>query len=258
MAEIILPKNSRVTKGLDFLQDGCNKDEAIKVQIYRYNPDTKTQPRLDTFYLAPNKELQMVLDLLIFIKNELDPTLTFRRSCREGVCGSCTMNINGTNTLACTKPFSQDSKETVIYPLPHLPVIKDIVGDLSGFYNQYSRIKPWLHSENSQEATEQRQSELDRQKLDGLHDCILCAACSTACPSYWWNSEKFLGPAALLQAYRWIVDTRDQATEERLNFLDDNYKLYRCHSIMNCTTTCPKGLNPAKAIASIKNLLSSR
>jgi succinate dehydrogenase / fumarate reductase iron-sulfur subunit len=199
----------------------------------------------------------MVLDLLITIKDDLDPSLAFRRSCREGVCGSCTMNIDGTNTLACTKALNQDKLEVVIYPLPHLSVIKDLVGDLSGFYRQYARIKPWLHS-SSQGTVEQKQSELDRQKLDGLYDCILCAACSTACPSYWWNSDKFLGPAALLQAYRWIMDSRDEAREERLNYLDDNFKLYRCHTIMNCTSTCPKGLNPAKAIASFKNLLSSQ
>ena len=256
MAKIMLPKNSQVVKGLEFVQKDCDKDKSIKVKIYRYDPDKNLQPRLDTFYLRQDKKLQMVLDLLMTIKNDLDPTLAFRRSCREGVCGSCTMNIDGTNSLACTKAFDQDRAEVVIYPLPHLNVIKDLVGDLSGFYRQYARIKPWLYS-SSQGTVEQKQSQLDRDKLDGLYDCILCAACSTACPSYWWNSDKFLGPAALLQAYRWIMDSRDQAKAERLNYLDDNFKLYRCHTIMNCTTTCPKGLNPAKAIASIKNLLSS-
>jgi succinate dehydrogenase / fumarate reductase iron-sulfur subunit len=257
MAKFILPKNSRTTKGLEFLQEGCDKKEAIKVKVYRYDPDLQKQPRIDTFYLKEDNSLQMVLDLLLEIKKDLDSTLAFRRSCREGVCGSCTMNINGTNGLACTKSLEETGKEIEIYPLPHLPVIKDLVGDLSGFYQQYARIKPWLHS-SPQGSYEQKQSELDRQKIDGLYDCILCAACSTSCPSYWWNSEKFLGPAALLQAYRWIIDTRDDATEERLNYLDDNFKLYRCHSIMNCTEACPKGLNPAAAISSIKKLLNSR
>ena len=257
MAEFILPKNSKVTQGLDFIQDGCDKKKAIKVRVYRYDPDKKGQPRLDIFYLKQEKSLQMVLDLLLKIKNDLDPSLAFRRSCREGVCGSCTMNINGTNSLACTKSLEETGPELVIYPLPHLPVIKDLVGDLSGFYRQYAKIKPWLHS-SPVGSDEQQQSEIDRQKLDGLYDCILCAACSTACPSYWWNTEKFLGPAALLQAYRWIMDTRDNTTQERLDYLDDTFKLYRCHTIMNCTKTCPKGLNPAQAITSIKNLLSSR
>jgi succinate dehydrogenase / fumarate reductase iron-sulfur subunit len=197
----------------------------------------------------------MVLDILIKIKNEIDPTLTFRRSCREGVCGSCAMNIDGTNTLACTKHVSDIGKKITIYPLPHLPVIKDLVGDFSNFYRQLERVKPWLNTSHSSSTYEQLQSEENRSKLDGLYECILCGSCSTACPSYWWNPEKFLGPAALLQAYRWIVDSRDNATEERLRDLDDDFKLYRCHTIMNCTNTCPKGLNPAKAIASIKNML---
>ena len=187
----------------------------------------------------------------MFIKNDLDPTLTFRRSCREGICGSCSMNVNGTNTLACLKPI--EGKEINIYPLPHMRVLKDLVPDLSEFYEQYKSIEPWL--KNSTKAKkEQRQSPADRKKLDGLYECVLCACCSTSCPSYWWNSDKFLGPAILLQAYRFIVDSRDNNKKERLQSLEDKFKLYRCHTIMNCTKTCPKNLNPAKAISEIKKL----
>ena len=193
----------------------------------------------------------MTLDALMFIKNDLDPTLTFRRSCREGICGSCSMNVNGTNTLACLKPI--EGKEINIYPLPHMRVLKDLVPDLSEFYEQYKSIEPWL--KNSTKAKkEQRQSPADRKKLDGLYECVLCACCSTSCPSYWWNGDKFLGPAILLQAYRFIVDSRDNNKKERLKSLEDKFKLYRCHTIMNCTKTCPKNLNPAKAISEIKKL----
>jgi len=193
----------------------------------------------------------MTLDALMFIKNDLDPTLTFRRSCREGICGSCSMNVNGTNTLACLKPI--EGKEINIYPLPHMRVLKDLVPDLSEFYEQYKSIEPWL--KNSTKAKkEQRQSPSDRKKLDGLYECVLCACCSTSCPSYWWNGDKFLGPAILLQAYRFIVDSRDNNKKERLKNLEDKFKLYRCHTIMNCTKTCPKNLNPAKAISEIKKL----
>ena len=193
----------------------------------------------------------MTLDALMFIKNDLDPTLTFRRSCREGICGSCSMNVNGTNTLACLKPIK--GKEINIYPLPHMRVLKDLVPDLSEFYEQYKSIEPWL--KNSTKAKkEQRQSPADRKKLDGLYECVLCACCSTSCPSYWWNGDKFLGPAILLQAYRFIVDSRDNNKKERLKNLEDKFKLYRCHTIMNCTKTCPKNLNPAKAISEIKKL----
>ena len=259
MVEFTLPKNSRVQAGKEFIEKNCSKDDknTLCVKIYRYDPDNNSNPTLDTFYLRKDN-LNMVLDVLIKIKNEVDPTLTFRRSCREGVCGSCAMNIDGTNTLACTKHISDIGNEIKIYPLPHLPVIKDLVGDLSGFYRQFERVKPWLHTSHKNVDHEQRQSEENRKKLDGLYECILCASCSTACPSYWWNSEKFLGPAALLQAYRWIIDSRDEATEERLNDLDDNFKLYRCHTIMNCTNTCPKGLNPAQAISKIKSMIASR
>ena len=201
----------------------------------------------------------MVLDAILKIKNEIDHTLTFRRSCREGICGSCSMNIDGTNTLACTKAISDIDGDVNIYPLPHLPVIKDLVPDLSHFYNQLKSIKPWLQTSDQHSLSRERlQSQSDRQKLDGLYECILCACCSTSCPSYWWNGDKYLGPAVLMQAYRWVVDSRDSSTDERLEDLDDSFKLYRCHTIMNCAKTCPKGLNPAKAIASIKSKLVER
>jgi succinate dehydrogenase / fumarate reductase iron-sulfur subunit len=200
----------------------------------------------------------MVLDALIKIKNEIDPTLTFRRSCREGICGSCSMNIDGVNTLACTRGMDEIDGDVKIYPLPHLAVVKDLVGDLTLFYAQHASVKPWLETETNPPEREWLQSIDDRKKLDGLYECILCACCSTACPSYWWNSERYLGPAALLHAYRWIDDSRDEATGQRLDDLEDPFKLYRCHTIMNCAQTCPKGLNPAKAIAEIKKLMVER
>jgi len=201
----------------------------------------------------------MVLDALIKIKNELDSSLTFRRSCREGICGSCAMNIDGTNTLACTKSINEISGDIKIYPLPHMSVIKDLVPDMTHFYAQYASIEPWLKTDTPVEkGSERLQSEEDREKLDGLYECILCACCSTSCPSYWWNGEKYLGPAILLQAYRWLADSRDEASGERLDSLEDPFKLYRCHTIMNCTKTCPKGLNPAKSIAEIKKKMLER
>ena len=200
----------------------------------------------------------MVLDALILIKNKIDPTLTFRRSCREGVCGSCAMNIDGTNGLACTSSIDDVKGEARVYPLPHLPVIKDLVPDLTVFYAQYASIEPWLKTDSPSPQTEWRQSQDDRAKLDGLYECILCACCSTSCPSYWWNSDRYLGPAALLQARRWIIDSRDEATGSRLDDLEDPFRLYRCHTILNCAKACPKGLNPAKAIAEIKTMLVER
>jgi succinate dehydrogenase / fumarate reductase iron-sulfur subunit len=200
----------------------------------------------------------MVLDALIKIKNEIDPTLTFRRSCREGVCGSCAMNIDGTNTLACTKPIDEVKGDVKVYPLPHMPVIKDLVPDVSGVYAQLRLIEPWLKSETPPPDRERLQTPEDRARLDGLWECILCFCCSTSCPSYWWNGDRYLGPAVLLQAYRWIADSRDEATGERLDQLEDPFRLYRCHTIMNCTKTCPKHLNPAKAIAEIKKLMVAR
>jgi succinate dehydrogenase (ubiquinone) iron-sulfur subunit len=202
----------------------------------------------------------MVLDALIKIKNEQDPTLTFRRSCREGICGSCAMNINGTNTLACLSYIDKSSSDaTKIYPLPHMYVVKDLVPDMSNFYEQYKSIEPWLHTDGAVKAEGQAewlQTKEDRKKLDGMYECILCACCSTSCPSYWWNADNYLGPAVLMQAYRWIEDSRDTATAMRLGELDDAFKLYRCHTIMNCSKVCPKHLNPGKAIANIKKRMT--
>ena len=203
----------------------------------------------------------MVLDALIKIKNEIDPTLTFRRSCREGICGSCSMNIGGTNTLACISKIDKESSKPIkIYPLPHMFVVKDLVPDMNNFYEQYRSIQPWLQrkDEPDLQSTDKKQNLQgveDRKKLDGLYECILCACCSTSCPSYWWNSDKYLGPATLMQAYRWVIDSRDQATEERLEKLRDPFSVYRCHTIMNCTRTCPKHLNPGRAIGELKQLL---
>jgi succinate dehydrogenase / fumarate reductase iron-sulfur subunit len=255
MAELFLPKNSKVS------QNGkvhtCEASNKKVFKIYRFDPETEENPRLDTFEVNLDECGPMVLDALIKIKNEVDPSLTFRRSCREGICGSCSMNIDGKNTLACIKPIEEISGYVKIYPLPHLEVIKDLIPDLGHFYKQYSSIKPWMQTKSEVLPEKERlQSPEDREKLDGLTECILCACCSTSCPSYWWNGDRYLGPAILLQAYRWIVDSRDENTSERLEELDDTFKLYRCHTIMNCATACPKGLNPAKAIASIKAQIS--
>lgn len=229
------------------------KNNIKHYQIYRWDPERKEQPYLQTYSLDTTKCGPMVLDALIKIKNEMDPTLTFRRSCREGICGSCAMNIDGENTLACIKEVDKSTETSTIYPLPHMYVIKDLVPDMTNFYAQYKSIEPWLKSKTPvDKENEKYQSIDDRAKLDGLYECILCACCSTSCPSYWWNSEKYLGPAILLQAYRWIADSRDDYTSERLENLNDAYKLYRCHTIMNCSKTCPKHLNPGKAIAMIK------
>jgi len=200
----------------------------------------------------------MILDAIIYIKNNIDSTLTFRRSCREGICGSCAMNIDGTNTLACLKAIEDVKGDVKIYPLPHMPVVKDLVPDLKHIYAQLASIKPWLQTQSPAPSRERLQSPEDRAKLDGLYECILCFCCSTSCPSYWWNGDRYLGPSILLQAYRWIVDSRDEMTGERLDMLEDPFRLYRCHTIMNCTKACPKGLNPAKAIAEIKKLMVVR
>ena len=256
MAEFLLPQNSRMKEGKTFKAVGAKNVKRFRV--YRYDPDSGQNPRIDTYEVDMDKCGPMVLDALLKIKNEIDPTLTLRRSCREGICGSCAMNIDGTNTLACTKACSDIKGDAKIYPLPHMPVVKDLVPDLTHFYAQYASIKPWIRTQSAPPDRERLQSKEDRQKLDGLYECILCACCSTACPSYWWNSDRYLGPAILLQAYRWIADSRDEDTGERLDALEDPFKLYRCHTIMNCTRTCPKGLNPAKAIAEIKKLLVSR
>ncbi|WP_334128392.1 succinate dehydrogenase iron-sulfur subunit [Sneathiella sp.] len=257
MAELTLPKNSRV--GVGKTHEKPKDAKNVKVfRVYRWSPDDDKNPAIDTYYVDLDDCGPMILDGLIKIKNEIDPTLTFRRSCREGICGSCAMNINGTNTLACTTGMDEFDGEIKIHPLPHQPVVKDLVPDLTNFYAQYASIKPWLQAESPAPSSERLQSKEDRAKLDGLYECILCACCSTSCPSYWWNSDRFLGPAILLQAYRWIIDSRDEHTGERLDNLEDPFRLYRCHTIMNCTNTCPKGLNPAKAIAEIKKLMVER
>ena len=253
MVELRLPKNSRVKEGITW-EKPSDAENVQEVRIYRYNPEDSENPRLDTFFVDLDKCGPMILDALIKIKNEIDPTLTFRRSCREGICGSCSMNIGGVNTLACLKGMKEFKGPINIYPLPHLPVIKDLVPDLNQFYKQHASIKPWLETSTEEPNKEWLQSEADRKQLDGLYECVMCACCSTSCPSYWWNGDKYLGPAALLHAYRWIIDSRDQDRKARLDDLNDSFKLYRCHTIMNCAKACPKGLNPAKAIAEIKKL----
>ncbi|KAM7293063.1 succinate dehydrogenase [ubiquinone] iron-sulfur subunit, mitochondrial [Ixodes scapularis] len=230
-----------------------------KFEIYRWNPEKKgDKPRLQTYEVDLNACGPMVLDALIKIKNEVDPTLTFRRSCREGICGSCAMNIDGRNTLACICKIDNPGQSTKIYPLPHMYVVKDLVPDMTLFYEQYKSIQPWLQKKTEVKLGEQQhlQSIEDRKKLDGLYECILCACCSTSCPSYWWNSDRYLGPAALMQVYRWVIDSRDDNTQERLKRLEDPFSMYRCHTIMNCTKTCPKSLNPGRAIGELKKLVS--
>ena len=257
MVEFALPRNSRPVPGKTWPKP-AGATNIREFRVYRWNPEDGENPRIDTYFVNMDDCGPMVLDAIIWIKNNIDPTLTFRRSCREGICGSCAMNIDGTNTLACTKDMSTISGAVKIYPLPHMQVVKDLVPDLTGFYAQHASIEPWLKTDTPAPENEWGQSPEDRSKLDGLYECILCACCSTSCPSYWWNGDRYLGPAALLAAYRWIVDSRDDATGERLDALQDPFRLYRCHTIMNCTKTCPKSLNPAKAIAEIKKLIVVR
>ena len=258
MVEFALPKNSKITEGKTWPKT-AGATETREYRIYRWNPDDGKNPRLDTYHVDTKDCGPMILDGLIWIKNNVDPTLTFRRSCREGVCGSCAMNIDGQNTLACTRSMDEVKSGPIkINPLPHQPVVKDLVPDLTNFYAQYASIEPWLHTSSPTPQKEWKQSHEDRQKLDGLYECILCACCSTSCPSYWWNSDRFLGPAALLQATRWVKDSRDEATGERLDNLEDPFRLYRCHTIMNCAKACPKGLNPSQAIAELKLKLVER
>ena len=257
MVQLTLPRNSRIRKGKTWPAP-AGAAETRTVRVYRWDPDDAENPRVDTYAIDPTDCGPMVLDALIKIKNEIDPTLTFRRSCREGICGSCAMNIDGVNTLACTKGLDEIRGAIKVYPLPHMAVVKDLVSDLTHFYAQHASVKPWLETDTPAPEREWKQSEDDRKKLDGLYECILCACCSTSCPSYWWNADRYLGPAALLHARRWIVDSRDEATGDRLDDLEDPFKLYRCHTIMNCTNACPKGLNPAKAIAEIKKDLVER
>jgi succinate dehydrogenase / fumarate reductase, iron-sulfur subunit len=258
MVEFVLPKNSRVGVGATYpAPAGAKRVKAFK--IYRWNPEDGRNPRLDAYEVDLDGCGPMVLDALIKIKNEIDTTLTFRRSCREGICGSCAMNIDGTNTLACLKAIDEIKGEARIYPLPHLPVVKDLVPDLNHVYAQYRSIEPWLQSDSAPPPDRERAQSVDeRAQLDGLWECILCFCCTTSCPSYWWSGERYLGPAILLQAYRWLADSRDEHTGDRLDALEDPFRLYRCHTIMNCTRTCPKGLNPAKAIAEIKKMMVAR
>ncbi|MGH8209692.1 MAG: succinate dehydrogenase iron-sulfur subunit [Steroidobacteraceae bacterium] len=258
MTEFRLPPNSRIRKGIT--HKAPPGAAAVRTfRIYRFDPTSGDNPRVDTFELDLQSCGPMVLDALIQIKGSVDSSLTFRRSCREGICGSCAMNIDGVNRLACTTSMLDLKGEIKIYPLPHMPVVKDLVPDLTNFYAQYASVKPWLQARTPAPPDSERlQSKEEQEKIDRPAACILCACCSTACPSYWWNSERFLGPAALLAAYRWIIDSRDEATGERLDELEDPFRLYRCHTIMNCTDVCPKDLNPARAIAEIKKMLVER
>ena len=261
MAELTLPKESQVKPGRVWALDAGKKQSKKGIRsfkVYRWNPDLGGNPTLDNFEVNLDDCGPMVLDALIHIKNDKDPTLTFRRSCREGICGSCSMNIDGKNTLACIKGIDEIKGDVKIYPLPHMQVVKDLVPDLKKIYAQYTLIEPWLKSDTPAPTRERLQSPEDQHKIDEPSACILCFCCSTSCPSYWWNSDKFLGPAILLQAFRWLVDSRDEATGERLDMLEDPFRLYRCHTIMNCTNTCPKGLNPAKAIGEIKKMMVER
>jgi len=257
MAQLSLPLNSRPLKGKTWPKP-ANAKRVTEFRIYRWNPDDDANPRIDTYFVDRDDCGPMVLDALIWIKSKVDSTLTFRRSCREGVCGSCAMNIDGLNTLACTRGIDEVAHPVVIYPLPHQEVIKDLVPDLTHFYAQHASIEPWLKTTTPPPEKEWLQSPEDRAKLDGLYECILCACCSTSCPSYWWNTERYLGPSALLQAYRWLIDSRDEATGERLDYIEDTFRLYRCHTIFNCSKACPKGLNPALAISKIKNMMVER
>jgi len=258
MVEFTLPANSKVGVGKTYpAPAGAKRVKSFK--IYRWDPEGGQNPRLDTYAIDLDDCGPMVLDALIKIKNEVDTTLTFRRSCREGICGSCAVNIDGTNTLACLKEIDEIKGDARIYPLPHMPVIKDLVPDLNHVFAQYRSIEPWLQADSPPPPDrERRQSVPEREKLDGLWECILCFCCSASCPSYWWNGDRYLGPAILLQAYRWLADSRDERAGDRLDRLEDPFRLYRCHTIMNCTKTCPKNLNPAKAIGEIKKMIMTR
>ena len=259
MAEFSLPANSKIKPNGKVHKAAPDAKRIKNFKIYRYDPDSGANPHYDTFQVDLDNCGPMVLDALIKMKSEQDSSLTFRRSCREGICGSCSMNIDGKNGLACTTAIEDVKGDIRITPLPHMEVIKDLVPDFTHFYAQYSSIKPWLQTVTPPPAGKARlQSPAEREKLDGLYECILCACCSTACPSFWWNPDKFVGPAGLLQAYRFIADSRDEDTGARLDNLEDPYRLFRCHTIMNCVDVCPKGLNPTKAIGKIKELLVRR
>ena len=273
MVEFCLPKNSKIDRSKGKFYKAPDHSTNTKIfRVYRWTPpdnhsteevpdNSSNNPWVDTFEIDLDDCGPMVLDALMKIKDDYDSSLTFRRSCREGICGSCSMNVNGHNGLACTIAISDFKGEILIFPLPHMSVVKDLVPDLDHFYKQYASVKPWIQSDNADDETsnvERIQSIEDRKKLDGLYECILCACCSTSCPSYWWNGDKYLGPASLLQAYRCLQDSRDTITEERLEDLEDNFKLYRCHTIMNCVTACPKGLNPSRAISGIKHMIAEK
>jgi len=257
MVELALPRGSQPKRGKTWDKpDGAKNTRDFKV--YRYDPEQGGNPSWDTYTVDLDDCGPMVLDALLWIKNNVDSSLAFRRSCREGVCGSCAMNIGGRNTIACTKGMDEVKGDITVAPLPHQPVVRDLIPDLTDFYAQHAFVQPYLQTKTAAPEKEWKQSEEDRAEVDGLYECIMCASCSTACPSYWWNGDKYLGPAALLQAYRWIADSRDEMTGERLDDLEDPFKLYRCHTIMNCTQVCPKGLNPAEAIGKIKHLMVER
>ena len=248
---------SQVEKGLTWpAPEGATLTKAF--DVYRYDPDSGDNPRLDRFHVDLDDCGPMALDALIWIKNKVDSTLTFRRSCREGVCGSCSMNMDGTNWLACTRFISHMGAPATIYPLANMRIIKDLVPDQTHVFAQYAAIKPWLRSEAPGPEKERLQSVEERGRIDGYYECILCFCCTSGCPSHWWNGDRFLGPAVLLQAWRWLTDSRDEAKGERLDDLEDPFRLYRCHTILNCTRTCPKGLNPGKAIAEIKKAMVER
>jgi succinate dehydrogenase / fumarate reductase iron-sulfur subunit len=248
---------SRIQRGRTWpAPSGATRVKAF--EIYRYDPEQAGNPRLDTFEVDLDDCGPMVLDALFWIKNKVDPTLTFRRSCREGICGSCAMTMDGANWLACTRFISDMATPATIYPLANMPVIKDLVPDTSQLVAQYEMIEPWLHSKTPEPDKERLQSPAERARLDGYYECILCFCCTSGCPSHWWNADRFLGPAVLLQAWRWLADSRDEAKGERLDLLEDPFRLYRCHTILNCTRTCPKGLNPGKAIAEIKRMVVER
>jgi len=256
MTQISLPKNSKFTKGKYFSLK--NTKNIKKINIYRWNPDNNLNPSIDTFEIDLEKCGQMVLDALILIKDQIDPSLTFRRSCREGVCGSCAMNIDGKNTLACQKNIKEIKKDINIFPLTHMSVIKDLVVDLRHAFKQIEFIQPWINNNYGKPSkTEQMQSIKERSKIDGLWECILCFSCTTSCVSYWWNGEKYLGPAALLQASRWVNDSRDEEKKKRLKYIEKNSNIHNCHSIMNCANSCPKGLNPGKAIVDLKKQIAT-
>jgi succinate dehydrogenase iron-sulfur subunit len=257
MVQFRLPRGSRVVRGRTWSAPG-EPSRTTAFRIYRWNPDIGGNPQLDSYVVDRDDCGPMILDALIWIKNTVDPSLTFRRSCREGICGSCGMNIDGSNTIACTKPIDEAKAPVSIYPLPHMPVIKDLVPDLTNFFAQYEYIEPWLQTSSRAPESEWRQSPEEREQLNGLYECILCACCTTACPSYWWNGDRFLGPAALLNARRWLADSRDEASGERLDALDDANKLQKCRTILNCANVCPKGLNPGKAITEIRQMLLKR